>query len=255
MPFETLQYQKDGRLGRLTLNRPQLLNAVNYQTCLDLNRVVEEIRDDPEVRFVVIKGAGRAFCTGIDLKELAAEKTPAAYFEQWDRALRILEKMEKIVLCAMHGYALGGGLQLALASDIRVATDDCLIGLPATKESFIPGLGTYRLPRYIGLGRAKWMVLSGENIDGRQSHEFGLVDHVVSADTFDDEVEMLVDKYSRVCSEGTRQSKVLLAMQAEMSHGQFLEEYLHRQAIAIASPDHDEAMAAYREGREPFFTS
>ncbi len=255
MPFETLQYQKDGRLARLTLNRPRLLNAMNYQATLELNRAAEEIRDDPEVRFLVIRGAGRAFCTGIDLKELAADETPVAYFEQWERALRILERMDKIVLCAMHGYALGGGLQLAIASDIRVATEDCLIGLPATKESFIPGLGTYRLPRFIGLGRAKRMVLSGENIDGRQAHEFGLVDHVVSADAFDHEVEVLVDKYLKVCSEGTRQSKVLFALQGEMSYGQFLEEYLHRQVIAMASPDHDEAMTAYREGREPVFTS
>ena len=216
---------------------------------------MEEIRDDPDVRFVAIRGAGRAFCTGIDLKELAAEETPAAYFEQWDRALRILEKMEKIVLCAMHGYALGGGLQLALASDIRLAAEDCLIGMPATKESFIPGLGTYHLPRYIGLGRAKWMILSGENIDGRRAHEIGLVDHVVSSDSFDQEVELLVDKYLTSCSEGTRQSKVLLALQGEMSHGQFLEEYLHRQAISMASPDHEEAMTAYRERREPIFTS
>ena len=131
-------------------------------------------------RLVLIKGAGRAFCTGIDLKQLTAGKTPHQYYESWDRALRILEQSEKILICAMHGYALGGGLQLALACDIRIATEDCQFGLPAIKEGIVPGLGTLRLPRYIGLGRAKWMALSGENIDGRRAYEIGLIDHLVN---------------------------------------------------------------------------
>jgi enoyl-CoA hydratase/carnithine racemase len=127
--------------------------------------------------------------------------------------------------------------------------------LPAIKEGIIPGLGTFRLPRYIGLGRAKWMVLSGENVDGRRAYEIGMVDHVVKTDSFESEVEGLVEKYFRVCSEGTLQSKMLLNMPFDMPHGQFFEEYLRRQRIALASPDHEEAMSAYREGREPRFSS
>jgi enoyl-CoA hydratase/carnithine racemase len=203
------------------------------------------------VRLLLIRGEGRAFCTGIDLKELSAGKTPAAYYEVWDRALRVFERMEKFVLCAMHGYSLGGGLQLALASDIRIATPDCVLGLPAIQESIIPGLATQRLPRFVGLGRAKWLILSGESIDGTRGHELGLVDHLVEADTFDADVEALVQKYLRTCSEGARQAKAMLALSGDLSHGAFFEEYLRRQALALASPDHDEALAAYREGREP----
>jgi len=228
---------------------------MNYQGALDLNRAAEMIRDDPGVRLVLIRGAGRAFCTGIDLKQLTAGETPAGYYESWDRALRILEQSEKVLICAMHGYALGGGLQLALACDIRIAAADCQLGLPAVKEGIVPGLGTFRLPRYIGLGRAKWMTLSGDMVDGRRAHEIGLVDHVVSADCFDADVRALVEKYARVCSEGTRQSKMLLNMPFDMPHGQFFEEYLRRQRIAVASPDHLEAMAAYREGRSPVFST
>src|SRR5262249_15736791 len=160
----------------------------------------------------------------------------------------------KLLICAMHGYALGGGLQLSLACDIRVATEDCKLGLPAIKEGIIPGLGTFRVPRYIGLGRAKWMALSGENIDGRRAYEIGLVDHVVRSEDFDNEVRVLVDKYSRICSEGTRQSRILLNGSFDMPHGQFFEEYMRRQRIALASPDHEEAMSAYREGRDPVFS-
>jgi enoyl-CoA hydratase/carnithine racemase len=255
MNFETMCFETKARIGYLTLNRPQLLNAMNYQGALDLNRAAEMLRDEPDIRLVLIKGSGRAFCTGIDLKQLTAGETPHHYYESWDRALRILEQSEKILVCAMHGYALGGGLQLALACDIRIATEDCQLGLPAIKEGIVPGLGTLRLPRYIGLGRAKWMTLSGENIDGRRAYEIGLTDHLVKSDTFDDEVNVLLEKYSRVCSEGTRQSKMLLNMSFDMPHGQFFDEYLRRQRIALASPDHQEAMAAYREKREPVFST
>jgi enoyl-CoA hydratase/carnithine racemase len=99
------------------------------------------------------------------------------------------------------------------------------------------------------------MTLSGENIAGRRAYEIGLIDHVVKSDTFDDEVNVLVEKYSRVCSEGTRQSKMLLNMSFDMPHDQFFDEYLRRQRIALASPDHQEAMAAYREKRDPFFST
>lgn len=251
MKLETMRYEKDGKIARLTLNRPEKLNAMNYEGVLELKKAVEAIGNDPDTRMVLIKGAGRAFCSGIDLKELSAGETPAAYFELWDRALRLLERMEKVVLCAMHGYALGGGLQLALASDIRIATPDCSLGLPAIRESIIPGLATLRLPRYVGLGRARWMVLSGENVTGLRALEIGLVDHVVDSDSFDDGVEALVAKYIRICSEGTRQSKVMLALSGEMTHDQFFEEYLRRQAIALVSPDHEEARKAYLDNRDP----
>lgn len=251
MTFESLRLETDGKAATLTLNRPHLLNAMSYEAVLELHAVVETIRDDASVHLVLIRGEGRAFCTGIDLKELAAGETPAAYYEQWDQALRILERMEKFVLCAMHGYALGGGLQLALASDIRIATEDCILGLPAIRESIIPGLATLRLPRYIGLGRAKWMILSGETVDGKRGHELGLVDHVIQAESFDADVEALVQMYLRACSEGARQAKAMLALSGDLAHAAFFEEYLRRQAIALASPDHDEARIAYLEKREP----
>jgi enoyl-CoA hydratase/carnithine racemase len=255
MKLETMSWQVDGRIGYLTLNRPHVLNAMNHQGALDLNRAAERIRDEPDTRLVVVRGAGRAFCTGIDLKQLAAGETPHDYYELWDRALRVLEQADKVLICAMHGYSLGGGLQLALACDIRVATASCALGLPAIKEGIVPGLGTFRLPRYIGLGRAKWMVLSGENVDGQRAHEIGLVDQVVPEATFDRDVEAIVARYASLCSEGTRQSKLLLNRAFDMPHAQFFEEYLRRQRIALESPDHQEAMSAYREGRAPLFRS
>ena len=251
MKLETMVYESDGDLIRLTLNRPEVLNAVDYRGTVELNWAAQSIHDDKTARAVIIRGEGRAFCTGIDLKELAAGATPHAYFDHWDRALRLLELSDKLVLCAMQGYALGGGLQLPLACDIRIAASDCRLGLPAAKEGFIPGLGTYRLPRYIGLGRAKRMALSGENVDGVEALRIGLVDYVVDSWNFDAEVEDIVQRYLAVSSEGARQTKLMLSAFQDYSHGEFFEEYLRRQAMAMGSPDHGEALAAMREGREP----
>ena len=251
MNFETLLYESDGDLIRLTLNRPQALNAVGYRGAVELHEAAQAIHDDRTARVVIIRGAGRVFCAGIDLKELAAGETPHAYFYHWDRALRLLELSDKLVLCAIQGYALGGGLQLPLACDIRIATTDCKLGLPAAKEGFIPGLGTYRLPRYIGLGRAKRMALSGESVDGNEALRIGLVDYVAEPHQFDAEVEALTQRYLSISSEGARQTKLMLSAFQDYGHGEFFEEYLRRQAIATASPDHTEALAAVREGREP----
>ena len=253
--LKTMQYEVDGDLIRLTLDRPEVLNAVNYQGTLELHQAAQAIHDDAHARAVLIRGNGRAFCTGIDLKELAAEETPHDYFYQWDQALRLLERADKLIICAIHGFALGGGLQLPLACDIRIATEDAVVGLPAAKEGFIPGLGTFRLPQYIGLGRAKRMALSGENVDGLEALRIGLVDYAVKPEDFDREVESLTQRYLAISSEGARQTKLMLSAYQDLPHGQFFEEYLHRQSIAIASPDHDEAMNAYREKRDPNYQS
>jgi len=251
MNLDTMIYESDGDLIRLTLNRPQSLNAVNYRGAVELHEAAQAIHDDRTARAVIIRGAGRAFCAGIDLKELAAGETPRAYFRHWDCALRLLELSDKLVLCAMQGYALGGGLQLPLACDIRIAAAGCQLGLPAAKEGFIPGLATLRLPRYIGLGRAKRMALSGESVDAEEALRIGLVDYVVDAERFDADAESLTQRYLSVSSEGARQTKLMLSSFQDYAHGQFFEEYLRRQDIALASPDHLEALAAAREGRPP----
>ena len=253
--LETMKYETDGDLIRLTLDRPEVLNAVNYQGTLELHQAARAIHDDLHARAVLIRGNGRAFCTGIDLKELSAEKAPHDYFYQWDQALRLLEQADKLIICAIQGFALGGGLQLPLACDIRIATEDAVLGLPAAKEGFIPGLGTYRLPRYIGLGRAKRMAISGENIDGIEALRIGLVDYAIKPSEFELEVEVLTQRYLDLSSEGARQTKLMLSAYQDLPHGQFFKEYLRRQSVAIAAPDHDEAMTAYREKRDPVYKS
>ena len=177
--YEFMRLETEGKLAWVTFTRERYLNAMNNDCTVQINRIAMALREDPNVRVIVIRGEGRAFSTGIDLKELSADRIEMDYHRRWERALRLFETMEKIVIVGMHGYCLGGALQLALAADIRVSTPDCRIGLPAIKESLIPGLGTFRLPRYIGAGRAKKMILGGQNIDGEEALRIGLVDHLV----------------------------------------------------------------------------
>lgn len=249
--LETMHWKKDGPIARVTLHRPEVLNAINNQATYDLNTIADQISQDQGIRVVAITGAGRAFCTGIDLKELSAGKIDITYHDRWEAALRKFETMEPIVLCLIHGYCLGGGLQLALVCDIRVSTASAQIGLPAIRESLIPGLGTWRLPRFIGMGRAKQMILSGDHIDGKEALRIGLVDHLVSDETYREAFENYIRKYLQACSKGARLSKLATNHAFDMDWETFYETYIKLQAIAMTSYDFHEATAAYREGREP----
>jgi len=171
-----MQLEKKSKLAWVTFTRESHLNAIDNDGTIALTRVVDAIEKDPEIRVVIIRGQGRAFCTGIDLKQLSSDEIDMHYHRRWEKALRAFEQMEKIVIAGMHGYCLGGGLQLALAADIRVSTPECQIGLPAIRETLIPGLAVWRLPRYVGWGRAKKLIIGGENITGEKGLDIGLVD-------------------------------------------------------------------------------
>jgi enoyl-CoA hydratase len=213
--------------------------------------VAMALREDPDVRVVIIRGQGRAFCTGIDLKQLSADEIDMTYFRLWEKALRVFEMMEKIVIVGMHGYCLGGGLQLAIAADIRVSTSDCQIGLPAIKESLIPGLGPWRLPKYIGWGRAKKLVLGGENISGEEALQIGLVDHLAPAEDFFSHVDEVANQYLKACSTGTRMSKLVLNEAFTMDFETVYQHYMALQERTQYSLDGEEGKRAYRENREP----
>lgn len=251
--LETMSWEKEGKVARIVFNRPQLLNAMSNQVTVDLNTVADAIANEPDVRIVVITGTGRSFSTGIDLKQLSTDQIEMSYHHRFERALRAFETMEKIVIVGIKEYCLGGGLQLALACDIRVAADNSILGLPAIKESLIPGLGTYRLSHYVGLGRAKRLVLSGENVNAQEAYAIGLVDYLVPLAEFESRLEQVVKQYLRVCSVATVKSKILVNDSFELGYDDILKEYFALQEIAQTSDDHYEARRAYREKRDPVF--
>jgi enoyl-CoA hydratase/carnithine racemase len=251
LEFEYMRLEKEDKLAWITFTRERYLNAMNNEATVQINRIALALREDPDTRVVVIRGQGRAFCTGIDLKELAADQIDMSYHHRWERALRLFETMEKIVIVGMHGYCLGGALQLALAADIRVSTPECQIGLPAIKESLIPGLGVWRLPRYVGWGRAKKLIFSGQNIDGQEALRIGLVDHLVPADNFFANLDEVARTYLKTCSTGTRMSKLALNQAFDMDYEAMLPFYFNLQERTQYSLDAEESKRAYLEKRDP----
>ena len=183
--LENLLYDKKGAIAFVTLNRPRVLNALNRQTWKELRTVFEDARDDPEIRGVILTGAGdKAFIAGADIGELAhVTAVEAEQSSSYGQAvLDLIENLGKPVIAAVNGYALGGGCETAMACTIRVAAEHAKFGQPEVTLGLIPGGGgTQRLPRLVGKGRALQLILSGGMIDAGEAHRIGLVNEVVPA--------------------------------------------------------------------------
>jgi len=182
MAFENLLYEVRDRIAFITINRPDKLNALNRKTVQELDRAVSDAGGDPNVMAVIITGSGqKAFVAGADIAELA-QQTPLGgkdYSIYGQEVLSRLESLGKVVIAAVNGFALGGGCELALACNLRVASENAKLGLPEVTLGIIPGFGgTQRLPRIVGKGKALELILSGEMIDAREAHRIGLVNRL-----------------------------------------------------------------------------
>jgi enoyl-CoA hydratase/carnithine racemase len=248
--FEHLTYTTEHRLATIRFNRPERLNAMSYPAKHDLKAALELAAADDAVRVLALRGEGRAFCTGIDLKDLSTGKIGEHNFFLWEECLRLIETMDKLVIALMHGYSLGGGVQLGLACDLRIGTPSAKFGLPAAKEGLLPGLSVWRLAKFVGLGRAKELALWGEPIDGTEALRIGLVTRLVSDEHRDAEFDALVAKTVADASQGARATKRAMNQVATMGFDEAFATYMEFQKQGLASADFAEAMRAYREKRE-----
>ena len=180
-----VRFEKDGHVAVLTVDRPDALNALNPKVLHDFERAVKNAGEDPDVRVLVVTGEGqKAFIAGADIKEMSTKTVADArrFTEQGQRAIRELELVGKPVVVAVNGFAFGGGLELAMAGDIILASDKAVFGLPEVTLGIHPGFGgTQRLPRYVGLQRAKELVYTGRRFDAQEAKQMGLVMEVVPA--------------------------------------------------------------------------
>lgn len=195
---EVVLYEKRDGKAYITLNRPRALNAFNIAMRDGLYQVLGAVRDDPDVRVAVLRGAGdRAFCAGADLTEfLTAESPTLARKARWDRDVwGLFLSIEKPLIAALHGYVLGSGVEMALCCDIRVAADDVQLGLPETGLGIIPAAGgSQTLPRAVGFGRSLDMLLTGRWLTAPEALRAKLVDRVVPAAELASAVDQLADK-------------------------------------------------------------
>jgi enoyl-CoA hydratase/carnithine racemase len=236
------------RCATIELNRPEKLNALNMQLVASLEDAAQRVANS-QVDVVVVRGRGRSFCAGLDLAMFAAEGMSLEFYRCQERGFRLLETMDKTVIAAIHGHCLGGGVQLAAACDIRVASDDSVIGLPAVDEGLFPGMAPYRLPRLIGKGRAASLILTGRQITAADACGIGLVDHVVCAAEFEEQLAAVVESYARAPRQAAAASKRLISASYDAS----FEAALHESEVlldqCLQSPEVAQARAAWTHRR------
>ena len=190
MTFENLIIQAEGPVARITINRPKKLNALNRKTIQELHDAFKEADDDPSVRVIILRGSGdKAFVAGADISEFASYGPKQGRDLSADGQRLLFDFVEQLgtpVIAAVNGFALGGGLELAMSCHFRVASQNAKMGLPEVSLGVIPGYGgTQRLPELIGKGRAMELIMTGGMLEAGRAHEFGLVNHVTTLEELD----------------------------------------------------------------------
>lgn len=254
----TLLYERDGHVAIIRLNRPDRMNTLGGTMKADLARAFE-IAKDEAVRCVVITGVGdRAFCAGADIKE-RAELLPTIHsyhIEQRDthELMRNIELFEAPVIAAVNGVALGGGLEIALCCDVRLAAARARFGLPEVKLGVLPAAGgTQRLPRTVGVSKALEMVFTAELIDADEARRIGLVSRVVANDDLESEARALAAKIAALPPLAIRFAKHSIRTGSELSIDQGLEIERYAAAMLVDTEDRKEGMRAFVEKRAPSF--
>lgn len=249
MQLETMHSDVAGDVATLTLNRPAVLNCADESWARDLNTLVDDLAARPSLRVVVLRGAGRAFCTGIDITALSRGEIAMSFFRNWEGALRKIETLDAVVIAAVHSHCIGGGLQVALAADLRVARDDARFGITAVREGILPGMGMWRVARYAGLGRAKQLALAADVIDAATARDWGLVDYVTNSTDFERTISDLTARLLTMAPTSTRLTKKLTNMAFDAPFSEFSQTYFDYQQVALASPEHHRVMAEHRAAR------
>jgi enoyl-CoA hydratase/carnithine racemase len=252
-----LPVEMDRGVVVLKLNRPEVMNAFNFSLLNALKNEIERLRFDIDVRVVVITGEGeRAFCAGADLKERSTmDPVEVKKFILTIRNLfTSIEQLNKPVIAAVNGIALGGGTELALACDIRIASENASMGLTETRLGIIPGAGgTQRLPRLIGLGKAKELIFTGRRVSAREALEIGLVNSVCPLEFLMDQCRKLAGMICEAGPIAVEQAKYAInfGIETDIQTGLAIESNAYW--VTVPTEDRIEALNAFREKRKPVF--
>lgn len=258
MSFEQLKVDcNDLGVALITLQRPNAANALSLQLLEELNEAFEQLNDNQAVRCIILTGEGeKAFCAGADLKERATmtEAEAKRTVQKIRDTINKLEALTKPVIAALNGAAFGGGLELALACDIRISSDKARMGLTETSLGIIPGAGgTQRLSRLIGKGKAKELIFTASKITSEEAYRLGIVEHVISADKLLEKAYLMAERISVNAPIAIAQAKFAIdkGFDLDLQTGLALEEKAY-QAL-IATKDRKEGLLAFKEKRKPSF--
>jgi enoyl-CoA hydratase len=254
--YETILVEKRGRVAILTINRPDKLNALNAKVHEEGVAALEELRTDEEVRVVVFTGAGeKSFIAGADISEFAGKTsvTQRSVFQN-KTLFNSIDTFPKPVIAMINGFCLGGGCELSLACDIRIASENAKLGQPEINLGIIPGGGgTQRLTRLIGEGKSMEMILTGDMIDAETALKLGLVNHVFSSEELEEKTMKMANKIADKSPIALQMAKeaVKLASRSNLDEG--LRREVDLFAITFSSEDKEEGVSAFLEKRKPEF--
>lgn len=255
--FQRLVYTVTDGVATIELARPDKRNAIDETMFREIGDAAQQAADDSDVRVVLVKGQGQAFCAGIDLNFLAqmaglVGESTREFIELAQRPARLLHLMEKPTVAAVHGHALGAGFQLALACDLRIAAEDAQFAIWELRYGIIPDLGGNEpLASLVGIARAKEIVWTGRLIDAEEADRIGLVNRVVPTETLQKEAEAFVQELAAAPPIPIALTKSLYNRIDETPFEAVLEQEAQSQLKALASEDHKEAVAAFLEKRPP----
>lgn len=256
MTFQHILIEKEDGVGLIIINRPQVRNALDLSTLKELEQALEEWRYDDEVRVIIFTGAGdKSFAAGADIAQLQKRTMTEALMPNMTATYRKIEEYEKPTIAAINGFALGGGLELALACDIRLASDQAKMGLPELNLAIIPGAGgTQRLCRIIGKGRAMELILTGAIIHAEKAERIGLISKAVAADELLTEAKSYAQKIAAKGPLAVRLAKAVVNQGADIDMGTalFLEKLA--QTVLMGTEDKQEGTQAFLEKRTPQFS-
>lgn len=257
IPCETIKVQSIGKIGVISLNRPEVLNAINAKMVSEINQTLDAWEEDDNIRVIVLTSGERGFCAGADLKESRGRslKQQIAFLRSLTDLISRFEELPKPIVAAINGRALGGGLEVILGCDMIIATENSTFGLPEIHHAVMPAAGgTQRLPRIVGRLRAKEMLLIGRSINAVTAEKYGLLNRVVPSEV------ALVEAYTEVGNElgemapiAVMQIKRLVNTGTDMPLHLALELAHEAGTLIDTSEDRKEGLKAFAEKRKPQF--
>ena len=255
--YETILFRKEGPVGYVTINRPKAMNALNTQVIEEMTDLIGKIEKDRSIRVVIFTGEGRAFVAGADIAQMQ-KFTPEEARElamKGSEMMRRIDFLETVTIAAVNGFALGGGCELALSCDIRIASEKAVFGQPEVGLGITPGFsGTQRLPRVVGQAKAKEMILTGDPIDAAEAERIGLVNKVVAPEALMEEAEKMAQRILKNAPIAVRYSNAAIQRGSEkdIETGITIESSLFD--MCFATEDQTEGMTAFLEKRKAEFT-
>jgi enoyl-CoA hydratase/carnithine racemase len=247
LELETMRCVVDGPLGRLHLNRPEALNAANWVWVRNLVQAVDFLKEHAKARVVIVSGEGSSFCSGLDVKELSEGNLSVEWFDVWEQGVSALANLPAITIAAIQGYCLGGGLQVALACDLLVASTDAVFSIPAVKEGVVADLGPMRLARLIGASKAKYLCLLGRRFSAKEGLEMGILHEVVEPGELQQHAFNLAQELLGTPFTALKHTKRQINAAFELDLPSLTREMVAAQDECLRSPEHTVVMETYRE--------